>query len=181
MFGLEQYRRTDERVPSSTRDTTSTSRRPYDSHRLAHESTRYQSETTDRRTNRSQTQPETTRTRLDIQPEKYRSELEGSQERSESRREPSSEYGSERLQTSPVAERHRSRESRSRRRVTTADDVMSGYDYRKVLSRRSHSSDAVRNGVLDGTGSRISPSQERGSQELDKRSKDRSRLYRAGD
>ena len=175
-------------MPSSTRDTTSTSRRPYDSHRLAHESsryqsesTRYQSETTDRRTNPLRTQPETTRTRLDIQPEKYRSELEGSQERSESRREPSSEYGSQRFQTSPVAERHRSRESRSRRRVTTADNVMSGYDYRKVLPRRSHSSDAVRNGVLDGTGSRISPSQERGSQELDKRSKDRSRLYHAGD
>ena len=51
----------------------------------------------------------------------------------------------------------------------------------KVLPRRSHSSDAVRNGALDGTGSRISPSQERGSQELDKRSKDRSRLYHAGD
>ena len=181
MFSLEQYRHTDERVPNSTRDTTSTSRRPYDSHQPAFESTRHQSESTDRRTNRSRTQPETTRTRLDIQPEKYRSELEGSQERSESRREPSSEYRPERFQASPVVERHGSRESRSRQRVTTADVVVSGYDYRKVLPRRSHSSDAVRNGVLDGTGSRISPSQERGSQELDKRSKDRSRLYHAGD
>ena len=166
----EQFRHTDERLPS-------TSRYHRESYRPALENSRYQS---DHRTNRSQTQPETVRTRFDIQPEKYRSEAEGSQERSEGRREPSSEYRSERSETSPVAERHHSRDSRSRRRVTTADDVVTGHDYRHVLPRRSHSSDAVRNAVLDGTRSRISPSQERGSQELDKRSKDRTRLYHAG-
>lgn len=178
LVAREQFRHTDERLPNSTRDVTSTSRHHRDSYRPALENSRYQS---DHRTNRSQTQPETIRTRFDIQPEKYRSEVEVSQERSEGRREPSSEYRSERSETSPVAERHRSRDSRSRRRVTTADDdVVTGRDYRHVLPRRSHSSDAVRNAVLDGTRSRISPSQERGSQELDKRSKDRSRVYHAG-
>ena len=177
LVAREQFRHTDERLPNSTRDVTSTSRYHRDGYRPALENSRYQS---DHRTNRSQTQPETIRTRFDIQPEKYRSEVEGSQERSESRREPSSEYRSGRSETSPVAERHQSRDSRSRRRVTTADDAVTGHDYRHVLPRRSHSSDAVRNAVLDGARSRISPSQERGSQELDKRSKDRSRLYHAG-
>ncbi|CAB4031746.1 E3 ubiquitin- ligase PDZRN3 [Paramuricea clavata] len=86
-------------------------------------------------------------------------------------------------QTSSHIERSRSPDLVSWRRFTTAGDVTSAIsDFSTyLLPKRSRSSDAIRNEFLDATqSSKISPSQERGSQELDRRSKDRSRLHHSG-
>ena len=165
----------DRYLPTTTRDSTTNTRYPYDSHRPVLENSRAQTESTDHRTNRSRPLSETAR---------FESQLdEMLRDRPESRRGRSDIYGSESVETSPRVERSRSRESRSRRRFTTADDVTSrtsDHDYRHLLPKRSHSSDAIRNEFPDASRSKISPSQERGSQELDRRSKDRSRLYHSG-
>jgi hypothetical protein len=81
-------------------------------------------------------------------------------------------FGSEGPEMSPRTERSRSRESRSRQRYTTADDVqagISGLDYRVSIPKRSHSSDSIRNVFPDGSRSKVSPSQERESHEMDRR------------
>ena len=155
------------------RDRTSNVRLPYDGHQpvIEHAS----------RTNRSRQQSELTRNRLDL--ENFPSRHEGLQDRLGSPRYRSDIYGSERYEMPPRAEISRSRESRSRQRLTTADDDTLGIsnpDYTRVLHRRSHSSDSIRNAFPDGPRSRISPSQERKSQELDRRSKHESRSHHSG-
>ncbi len=155
------------------RDLTSNSRHLYDSHRPVLENSRYQSERTSP-TNRSRPQYETTQTHFDSRLGNFRSGYEGLGDRLESPRDRSDILGSQSSETRTRVERPRSRESRSRQRFTTPDDVTSGitdHDYRYLLPKRSHSSDAVRKDFSHGTRSKTSPSQERGSPELERRNR----------
>ena len=169
-----------QRLTADDRDLTGNVRRPYDGYQPVIEHSRHRRERNSL-TNRSRPQSEITRNRLAF--ENFPSGHEGLPERLGSPRDRTDIFGSERSAKPPREERSRSREPRSRQRFTTADDDTLGVsnpDYTRVLHRRSHSSDSIRNAFPDGSRSRISPSQERDSQELDRRSKRESRPHYSG-
>ncbi|XP_028415444.1 uncharacterized protein LOC114538464 [Dendronephthya gigantea] len=156
----------------ASRYSPSDSRHPYDDHRTSYESRRHLPESANTRPTHSRPESESTRSHFETH----------QRSRSGRSRDRSDVHAYESPETSPRVEKHRSRQSRSRERSTMFDDLspseIAGVDFRTPYSRRSHSTDAIRNVHRDQD--KISPSQERGSQELDRRSKDRSGLHRTG-
>ena len=165
----------DRYLSNASRYSSSNSRSPNDDHRPSYESRRHQLESADSRETHTRPESESTRSRFDTRTNHQRSRSGRSRDRSDV-------YEFESSQISPRVEKHASRQSRSRERVRVSDGLSAseipGVDYRSAYSRRSHSSDSVRNVFCDPD--KISPSQERGVQELDRRSKDRPSLHRTG-